>query len=75
MADNEFIIQYQSLPESLKKEVKDFIEFLLQKNTTSKGKKQPKKEAPARQAGTLKGVITYIAEDFNEPLEDFKDYM
>jgi hypothetical protein len=25
--------------------------------------------------GELKGFVTYIADDFDEPLEDFKDYM
>ncbi len=25
--------------------------------------------------GSAKGIITYIAEDFDEPLEDFKEYM
>ena len=25
--------------------------------------------------GSMKGVVTYMADDFNEPLDDFKDYM
>lgn len=25
--------------------------------------------------GSMKGFVTYISDDFNEPLEDFKDYM
>ncbi|MDM8523120.1 DUF2281 domain-containing protein [Desulfococcaceae bacterium HSG8] len=25
--------------------------------------------------GSAKGIITYMAEDFDEPLEDFKEYM
>lgn len=34
-------------------------------------------EAPKkrRQAGTMKGLIVYMAEDFDAPLEDFKEYM
>ena len=28
-----------------------------------------------RKFGTMKGLITYMADDFDEPLEDFKDYM
>jgi predicted HTH domain antitoxin len=28
-----------------------------------------------RKAGQLKGFVTYMAEDFDAPLEDFKDYM
>jgi len=32
-------------------------------------------ETSKRQLGSLKEKITYIAEDFDAPLEDFKDYM
>lgn len=28
-----------------------------------------------RQFGTMKGLVKYMAPDFNEPLEDFKEYM
>jgi hypothetical protein len=28
-----------------------------------------------REFGSLKGFITYIADDFDAPLDDFKDYM
>ncbi|HEC13672.1 MAG TPA: type II toxin-antitoxin system prevent-host-death family antitoxin [Acidiferrobacteraceae bacterium] len=27
-----------------------------------------------RNLGTLKGFVKYMAEDFDEPLDDFKDY-
>ena len=56
-----------SLPENLKKEVLDFIEFLQTKN-----KKVPSKEP--RTFGSLKGKIK-LAEDFDDPIEDFKEYM
>lgn len=29
---------------------------------------------PPRQPGSAIGIITYVAEDFDAPLEDFKDY-
>jgi len=33
-------------------------------------------EEPAgRQLGGAEGMVLYIADDFDEPLEDFKDYM
>ncbi len=32
------------------------------------------KKKPARKAGTLKGMI-HIKDDFDEPLDDFKEYM
>ena len=28
-----------------------------------------------RKFGTMKGLITYMADDFDAPLDDFKDYM
>lgn len=28
-----------------------------------------------RQPGTLKGTVLYMAPDFDEPLDDFKEYM
>ncbi len=31
--------------------------------------------APPRQPGLLKDKILYMAEDFDAPLEDFKEYM
>jgi antitoxin (DNA-binding transcriptional repressor) of toxin-antitoxin stability system len=30
---------------------------------------------PQRQIGMAKGLVTYIAEDFDAPLEEFEDYM
>ena len=34
----------------------------------------PTKRKP-RQLGTLKGTVLYMAPDFDEPLDDFKEYM
>jgi len=28
-----------------------------------------------RKFGSMPGLVTYISDDFDEPLEDFKDYM
>jgi len=36
--------------------------------------KKTHKKKPTRKAGTLKGFI-HMQDDFDEPLEDFKDYM
>lgn len=57
----------ETLPTDLKKEVSDFIDFLLQKSSLKKNKVVPK-------FGSAKGKIKMSA-DFDEPLEDFKDYM
>ena len=56
-----------SLPENLKVEANDFIDFLITKKNSSKIKK-------SRKAGFRKGQIE-LSTDFNEPLEDFKEYM
>jgi hypothetical protein len=56
------------LPAALKAEVNDFVDFLMTKNKIKiEEKKQPK-------FGSAKGKI-YMSPDFDEPLEDFKDYM
>jgi hypothetical protein len=34
---------------------------------------EPKKPHP--RAGFMKGMVTWMSDDFNAPLEDFKDYM
>ena len=61
--------QIESLPEKLKDEVREFVAFLMKKSGNEKKKKKPN-----RQAGYLKGKI-HMSPDFDEPLEDFKEYM
>lgn len=56
-----------ALPDNLKSEVSDFIDFL-----TSKSKKKPKKVKP--KFGSGKGMFI-MKPDFDEPLNDFKEYM
>jgi uncharacterized protein DUF2281 len=60
-----------TLPEDLKSEVSDFIDFLLSKAVKEKQKNslihKPK-------FGSAKGMFKANA-DFDEPLDDFKDYM
>jgi hypothetical protein len=58
--------QISSLPADLKKEVSDFVEFLLQKSK----KNDPPKE---RTFGYAKDFFKMSA-DFDAPLDDFKDY-
>jgi len=55
------------LPSDLKSEVNDFVDFLLNKRKRNLKIKKPI-------FGCAKGQI-YISPDFDEPLEDFKDYM
>lgn len=60
----------KTLPEYMKSEVADFIDSLLnkaQKNNVAKNNPKPK-------FGSGKGTFKMKA-DFDEPLEDFKEYM
>jgi hypothetical protein len=56
-----------SLPENLKTEAGDFIDFL-----ATKAKQKPKKNKPV--FGSGKGMFV-IKPGFDQPLEDFKEYM
>ena len=68
MTDIDIYIKMVTLPDNLKNEVGNFIDFL-------KTKTQAKEEVkPSRKAGLAKGLIR-MREDFDEPLDDFKEYM
>lgn len=67
MTDIQLYTQISSLPADLKKEVSDFVEFLKQKA-------KPKTRLRKRQLGAAKGLIV-MSPDFDEPLDDFKEYM
>jgi hypothetical protein len=55
------------LPFEARKDVSDYLDFLLYKYQNYKSVKP--------YAGCMKGTVTWMSDDFNEPLEDFKDYM
>jgi hypothetical protein len=55
------------LPQQVQDELLDYIEFLLQKYQTEK----PQKPF----FGCMKGAVIWMSDDFNTPLEDFKEYM
>lgn len=57
-----------SLPENLKNQVEDFIDFLKSKD------KNIKPKANKAKFGSGKGMFVLMP-DFDEPLEDFNDYM
>lgn len=59
--------QIAALPNDLKKEVSDFVAFL-------KSRTKTKKKIKERKFGYAKDFFK-IAPDFDEPLEDFKEYM
>lgn len=55
------------LPDDLKSEVADFVDFLLSKKMKEGLPKKPV-------FGSAKGLFV-MQPDFDEPLEDFNDYM
>ena len=57
----------KQLPPQARREVSDYVDFLLFKYRES----QPVKPY----AGCMKGTFLWMSDDFNEPLDDFKDYM
>ncbi|MGN8057824.1 type II toxin-antitoxin system VapB family antitoxin [Pedobacter sp. 22163] len=57
------------IPVAYQQEVEDFIDFILQKKVNKKNK-----EKTQRKLGLLKGKMK-MSDDFNAPLDDFKDYM
>ena len=55
------------LPFEARQEVLDYLDFLLLKYQDKKPVKP--------YAGCMKGTVIWMSDDFNEPLDDFKDYM
>jgi hypothetical protein len=67
MSTIDLVNQIESLPEESKKEIEEHVQTLLTK-------KVQKKISMAELCGIFKGKIT-VSPDFDEPLEDFKEYM
>lgn len=64
--DTQILKKIENLPLVLQKEVSEFIDYLIFRKKINEKKKVAK-------FGSGKGLIK-ISEDFDEPLEDFKDY-
>jgi Protein of unknown function (DUF2281) len=72
MLETAILDNLEKLPESLKEDVLHYVEALVaQHSKTLAAPEKPKKRGAL---GILKGKIR-IADDFDAPLEDFKDYM
>lgn len=70
MATQDQYIQLSSLPEDVRIQVLDYIEFLMERREEKPKESTPKK----RPIGMFKGKIR-MADDFDAPLDDFKDYI
>lgn len=70
MSALELASKIEALPADLKEEVNDFIDFLSEKKM--KKEKSNSKQIP--KAGLTKGLIEMLPA-FDDPLDDFKEYM
>jgi prevent-host-death family protein len=50
-------------------------EVLITENNQPVARLTPAAQQPPRKLGTLKGTVTYMAPDFDAPLDEFKEYM
>ena len=67
MTDTQLLTQINTLPTEQKKQVADFVQFL-------KYQRKTKRKIKERKFGYAKGFFK-MADDFDEPLDDFKEYM
>ncbi len=71
--ESEILMTVSQLPDALKQEVLHYAEFLAEKHKKTLNSENPEKK---RRAGILKGTFVLpLPDDFDEPLEEFKDYM
>ena len=65
----------KTIPDEYMDDVYNYLDFLEHKILYKKMQKQDKKRFKNRKPGILKGIDFYMAPNFDEPLEDFKEYM
>jgi hypothetical protein len=66
------IKKFEKLSPDAQSQVEKNIQDLLDKENKNLSGKTAK---PRAQFGDLKGFVKYVADDFDDPLKDFKDYM
>jgi len=73
MSTKELVDLIVKLPADKQKEVEDFVDFLVAKNNIE----QQKNLYPhiKRGLGGGKGIFGEIGDDFDEPLDEMKEYM
>ncbi len=70
--DTKILQALTKMPEPLKQEALHYIEYLIEKHSKASFEETPKK----RRIGILKGTFVLpLPDDFDQPLEEFKDYM
>ena len=69
MGQIQILEKIKMIPAAYQQEVEDFIDFILEKKGNLKSPQNK-----GRKLGLLKGKMK-MSPDFDEPLDDFKDYM
>jgi len=69
----DFLEKIEKLTSDKKKEVEDFVDFLIAKANSEIEQNLNSGIKPGFGGG--KGIIAYMADDFDDPMEEFKDYM
>lgn len=72
--NTDVIEKVKQLPPDKQKEVEDFVDYLFGKYKMENGNASSLAEMRRKNMGWAKGKI-WMAEDFNETPEDFKDYI
>jgi len=57
------------------RQLKPGDEVVITENNQPVARLIPATAQPQRKLGTLKGTVTYMATDFDAPLDEFKEYM
>ena len=65
--------KWRKLNPANQKQASDFMDFLLSRQQEAES--EPPKPKRQKKTGVWNGEPYYIAEDFDEPLDDFKEYM
>ncbi|GBF80789.1 ABC transporter [Aphanothece sacrum FPU1] len=67
----------ENMPDSLKIELLQYAEYLMTKSSNLQREKKSEEITNKKGlAGSMKGTFVLpLSEDFDEPLEDFEDYM
>jgi len=73
MSTTELIELISKLPSDKQKEVEDIVQSMIA-NTNNEAPQKPAIEIKPGFGGG-KGIIAYISDDFDEPLDEFKEYM
>lgn len=72
MIQSALLEKLENLPEALQLKVLSYVDSLIEEQNKALNSENPSKKY--RVAGTMQGMII-MSDDFNEPLEDLKDYM